>query len=287
MNIGIICPLYNAKSYIEGLDKNIKKQKNITISSINYVVTKTGDGTEELLDKMGVSYKTIDKSEFSHSLTRESTALACEGDIFVFITQDIIINSEYWLYELTNPIVKKEAEATYSRQLCTDRSIERYTRLKNYPSYDITKTKECIQEDGLLAFFFSDAACAISAEIYKKVGAYDGKKLPTSEDMYIAYKIIMAGYRIKYCSKSEVVHYHNFTLKEMYERYKLIGIFFNNEDYLNQYKVGGQGKDMALYILINAMKEFNLPVLLRFIPDMVARYLGMQIGKRSHRRKNG
>lgn len=287
MKIDIICPLYNAKSYMEGLDKSLKKQKNVEISSINYVVTKTGDGTELLLDKMDIQYTTIDKNQFSHSLTRENTALACTGDIYVFITQDIIIESEYWLYELTEPIIKGEAEAAYSRQLCTDSSIERYTRLKNYPDHDTIQHKDLLDEMGLLTFFFSDATCAISAQIYRELGAYDGKKLPTSEDMYIAYKIIMAGYRIKYCSKSEVIHFHNFTLREMYERYKLIGIFFQQETYLNQYKVNGQGKDMAIFILKNAISELNVPVLCRFLPDMVARYLGMKNGKRLHRRNNG
>ena len=38
--------------------------------------------------------------------------------------------------------------------------------------------------------------------------------------MYIAHKIINAGYKIKYCSKSIVYHSHNLTLKQTYNRYK-------------------------------------------------------------------
>lgn len=284
MKIDLICPLYNAKEYIVDLDMNIRKQKKIKLNSVNYVVTKTQDGTEQMLDKMNIPYRTIEKSEFSHSVTREEAALSCDGDILVFITQDIIIERDDWLYELTKAIISGQAQACYSRQLCNNNGVEKYTRLKNYPNKDIIKKKESISAQGLMTFFFSDAACAISADVYRELGAYDGKKLPTNEDMYIAYKIIMAGYSIKYCSKSEVVHSHNFTMREIYERYKLIGIFFQQEKYLNEFKVNGQGKEMAIFILKNSLKEGNVKVLCRFGPDMLARFVGMKMGKRYYRR---
>ena len=39
MSIEIICPLYNAEKYIEELDKNIKRQKNVDILKISYILT--------------------------------------------------------------------------------------------------------------------------------------------------------------------------------------------------------------------------------------------------------
>ncbi len=35
--------------------------------------------------------------------------------------------------------------------------------------------------------------------------------MPTNEDMYFAYKLINAGYRIKYFADSEVYNSHDFT----------------------------------------------------------------------------
>ena len=57
---------------------------------------------------------------------------------------------------------------------------------------------------GLNTFFFSDASSAINKKIFKELNYYDGKRLASNEDQYIAYKLIMAGYRIKYCAESEV-----------------------------------------------------------------------------------
>ena len=43
MTIDIICPLYNAEKFIKELHKNILKQKDVEINSINYIVTKGND----------------------------------------------------------------------------------------------------------------------------------------------------------------------------------------------------------------------------------------------------
>ena len=57
MSIDIICPLYNAEKYIEDLHRSIKKQKNVTIHKIRYVVTKSTDRTEEILKEQEKIFK--------------------------------------------------------------------------------------------------------------------------------------------------------------------------------------------------------------------------------------
>ena len=99
--------------------------------------------------------------------------------------------------------------------------------------------------------------------------------------MYIAYKIIMNGYRIKYCADSVVYHSHKFTLKQLYKRYYDTGRFFKQENYLDKYGTNKSGGGLAKYILKRAIQDKNIKVLLRFIPDMAARFLGMKMGKRS------
>ena len=53
MNIDIICPLFNAEKYIENLNKSIKRQKNVEINKIHYILTKSSDETEKKQNKMG------------------------------------------------------------------------------------------------------------------------------------------------------------------------------------------------------------------------------------------
>lgn len=280
MKIDIICPLYNAEKYVLELDKSLKKQKKVTIKNIFYLMTESKDHTEEILKKHKIKYTKVKKSEFSHSLTRENAAMKSKSDILVFITQDIVIESDEWLYQLIKNIASGKVAAAFSRQITKYNNIEKYTREKNYPEVSRIVSKDDVERLGLNTFFFSDASSAIKTSIYKELNGYDGKKLPTNEDMYIAYKLIMNGYKISYESDSIVYHSHNFTLKELYNRYKLTGEFMKQNSYLDQFGTTRSGGGLATYVLKRAIKEGNIKVLVRFPFDMAARYIGMKAGKR-------
>lgn len=280
MNIEIICPLYNAEKYILNLEKNIKKQKNVEIEKISYILTESTDKTEEILKNINADYKKITKEEFSHSTVRENVAMKSKSDILVFITQDIEIRNEDWLEKLVEPIINGNSVASYSRQVTKFNNIEKYTRECNYPEKSMIKSKESIEELGLKTFFFSDASSAIKTSVYKALKGYDGKRLPINEDMYIAYKIIMSDYKIKYCADSVVWHSHKFTIREIYERYKLTGKFFKENNYLDKFGTTGSGANLAKYILKRIFQERNFKLLFRYPFDMGARYIGMKVGKR-------
>ena len=280
MTIDIICPLYNAEEYILNLDKSLKMQKRVSVNNVIYVLTEGKDNTEKILKEHKIKYKKIDKMDFSHSLTRENEAMKSSADIVCFITQDVIIEDELWLYHLTKKIISGECAATFSRQISKYDNLEKYTREKNYPDKSRIVSKKDIERLGLNTFFFSDAAGAIDNKVFKKLNGYDGKNLPISEDMYFAYKLIMNDYNIGYEADSIVYHSHHFTLKQLYDRYKLTGKFFKENSYLEQFGTNRAGGGLAKYVLKRALKEGNIKVLLRFPFDMGARYMGMKVGKR-------
>lgn len=226
---------------------------------------------------MDVNYTLIKPSEFSHSKTREMMAKKCKSDIIVFISQDIKIKRNDWLYYLTKDIIDGNCEAAYSRQLADKNNIEKYTREKNYPNYSYIKDKTMIDKLGLNTFFFSDASSAIKRSIFEQLNYYDGKKLPSNEDQYIAYKLITNGYRIKYCAESEVIHSHDFSFKTLYKRYKDTGAFYKMETYMNDYGTNSSGIDLATYILKRIIQDRNVKAAIEYIPNMIARYLGMKL----------
>ena len=283
MGIDIICPLYNAEKYIINLNSSILKQKGVDIKKIKYILTRSSDNTEILLKNNNIKYELIEPNEFSHSLTREKAAFESKADIIVFITQDIEIKDDNWLLELVNPIINKKVEATFSKQVSKFNNIEKYTREKNYPDKSYIVSKKDIPKLGLRTFFFSDASSAIKRDIFVKLNGYDGKDLPTNEDMYIAYKIIMNDYKIKHCSKSVVTHSHNLTFKQLYRRYFDTGLFFKYNSYLNNYSVNSSGFALAIYTLKRALQELNIKVLLRYPIDMIIRYKAMKDGEKYER----
>lgn len=275
----IVCPLYNAEADILRLDKSLRSQRNVKLE-IKYILTKSTDKTKTILEESKIEFEEIEKKDFSHSLTREKAAFKAKGDVIVFLTQDVVIKDDEFVYKLVKPIIDGEVQATYARQKTKYDNIEKYTREHNYPLESFIVSKDDLGRLGLKTFFFSDAAGAVNAKTFKKLGGYDGKRLPISEDMYFAYKLIMAGGKIMYVADAVVYHSHNFTLKELYERYRLTGEFMKMNPEIAKYGVNSAGGGMAKYILKRAFKERNWKVICRYIPDMAARFVGMKVGEK-------
>lgn len=280
MNITVICPLYKAGKYIDNLHNSLLMQKEVNLSDIKYILTNTNDGLEKKIEKLEkAKISVVESKDFSHSLVREKAALESDSDIFVFITQDIIIKDELWLKKFVTPIIEGKCESAYSRQICDNLSIERYTRMKNYPIESRIVTKEDTKELGIKTFFFSDAASAVSAKIYKELNAYDGKDLLTNEDMYFAYKLINAGYRKMYNAEASVIHSHDYKFKELFKRYFDQGVFLKDNDYLNNFNANSSAKDLLFFILKESFKEKNFKAISNIIPNFAARYLGNKLGQ--------
>lgn len=279
MTVDIICPLYEAENYIEKLHQSLLNQKNVSIQRIQYILTRSKDQSEQILKKNQLDYKLIEKEDFSHSLVRENAAFESTADIICFISQDIVIENTDWLEKLITPIIDGKVEATYSRQLTKFNNIEKYTREYNYSETSRIKSKKDIKKLGLKTFFFSDASSAIKRDIFVKINGYDQKNLPINEDMYLAYKLIMNGYRIGYQADSVCYHSHDFSLRELYQRYKLTGIFFKENTYLDKHGTTTSGGGLAKYIFKRIIQDRNIKMLVRYPFDMVARFVGMKVGK--------
>ncbi|WP_370774090.1 glycosyltransferase family 2 protein [Clostridium sp.] len=226
------------------------------------------------------NYKKISKEEFSHSLVREKAAFEAKGEIIVFITQDIKIVDEYWLYYLTKDIIDGKCEAAFSRQIgYEEHKVERYTREINYPDETRIVSKEDIDRLGLMTFFFSDASSAISKNIFIKLNGYDNKNLPTNEDMYFAYKLIMNGYRIEYAADSKIIHSHDLSFKETLKRYGDIGKFFDENQYLKEYSAGERGFTVLKYIAKRSIEDKKPLIIVDAIINFGARFIGMKLTK--------
>ena len=132
---------------------------------------------------------------------------------------------------------------------------------------------------GLNTFFFSDASSAIKRDVFEKLNYYDGKRFASNEDQYIAHKLIMNDYRIKYCAESQVFHSHDFNFKSLYKRYQDTGEFYRAEPYMNTYGTNNAGAGMAKYILKRIIEDKNWKVAVEYIPNMTARFLGMKLKK--------
>lgn len=280
MSVTVICPLYKSKQYIDTLHSSLLMQEDVDLKAVKYILTETGDGVDKIIEKLDkADLRVININEFSHSLTREKAAMESESDIVVFITQDIVIKDKKWLSKLCKPIYEGKCEAAFSRQICDNESIEKYTRINNYPAESRVVTKADTERLGIVTFFFSDAASAVKRDVYVKLKGYDGKDLLTNEDMYLAYKLIMNGYRIMYNAEAEVIHSHDYKFKELFKRYFDQGAFLSDNKYLTEYGANSSAVKLLMVVAKESLKDKNFKTFFNIVPNFAARFLGNRAGK--------
>lgn len=284
IQIDIVCPIYKGYQYLDSLYASFYNQKNIKINKIVFPITNSLDeefySILDFVKKNNIVSFIVEKDEFSHSLTREKAIRDyCTSNIVVMISQDIKLTNDLVFYNLVKSIYDKETVYNYSRQICTNNSIEKYIREKNYPRYSFIVEKKDIEKLQIMAFFASDACSAYDRNVFININGYGGYDVMMNEDQLYSKFILDLGYKKKYCADSIVEHSHKFTLKQLYERYYYTGVFYNKVKMFEQYKNFNSGFKLAFYVLKRAIKDFNIPVLIRWLPDMVVRYFGMKKGK--------
>ena len=283
--IDIVCPIYKNLDQLERLYSLLQKQVDVEIA--NYVFPLTISDDKELDEKIkaflkehNIIYFEVTKDEFSHSLTREKAIRDyCKSDVVVLCSQDVIFFEEHALSRISKAI-NDEVVYAYGKQICTKKTIERYIREKNYPKESQIISSDDIEKLQLMAFFASDAFSALNRKVFVKINGYQGYNVMMAEDMLYSKFVLDAGYKKAYVAEAVVEHSHKFTLKQLYNRYYETGKFHKEVNLFNQYKAEDSGLKLAMYVLGQALKHFNIPVLFRWLPDMSARYLGMRKGKK-------
>ena len=276
--ISIIVPIYNGEKYLKKLVEKLKEQKgNFSIeliALISHSKDKSLEISKELFDKV------LEVKKFNHAKTRHRGALIAEGDILVFITQDILPYDNNWLRELVNPL-NENIIASFSKQIAYEEhsETEKIIRRFNYPDENRICNKQNENINGRKNIFYSDASTAIPKEEFLKLGGYDFFT-PTNEDVYVASKIIKSGKSFIYIAESKIWHSHQLSLKDSYKRYGDIGKFeklFEKE--IDFSKTENEGKKLLMYLIKELIKRKKIFELIYLPFDIGARWLGYKIGK--------
>lgn len=284
--IDILIPCYKNIEQICSLLHSLKEQINIKINKIVCPLTLSNEETDKAIKQLfndnNVTSFDVLPNEFSHSLTREKAIKEyCSSSIVVLISQDVQLVSKDSIANLIKSIADGESAYNYGRQICPKKCIEKYIRKKNYPSTSRFISKDDIPTMQIMAFFASDAFSAINRDVFLKINGYQGNDVSMSEDMLYSYFLLNAGYKKRYCADAVVVHYHNLKLSQLYKRYYETGVFYKKIKVFNNYKSNEAGVKLALYVLKECFKHFDIKSLFIFFPNMLARYLGMKKGKKA------
>jgi rhamnosyltransferase len=227
MKAALIIPTRNGEELVRRLLKSISIQ---TQSCDVFVVDSSStDKTIQVASAFGASVSIIPVSEFNHGATRQKMVDANpDYDICVFMTQDAYLADSDALERLVAPFVDGEVGAVCGRQLPHKdaNKLAEHARLFNYPPESRVKSMADAPELGIKTPFISNSFAAYRREALLGVGGFPSAVI-LSEDMWVAAKMLLAGWKVAYAGDARCYHSHNYTLLQEFRRYFDQGVFFS------------------------------------------------------------
>ena len=267
MKIQTIIPILNPQlSFYEYIIPSLHKQTIVP----SFVLINSGKEISFLQNEV----IHIPKNEFNHANTR-NLALNYIADFYLFMTQDAMPCNEFLVENLLKAFKDPDVVVAYARQIPYKEAdaIEVFARSTNYPAISKVKSKEDLPIMGIKTFFSSDSCAMYRASYFKEVGGFK-QGLNTNEDMEYAARAIMNGKKVAYVAEAKVYHSHNFTCKDIWKRYRAIGKFFKENqwilDVVSQYtKAESTGIKQAFaelkYLLKNSPLDIPRSILFSLI----------------------
>ena len=282
MKLQIIIPIYRPDAKFLRLLSMIKQQ---SISDIPVLLIDSGKGISyaDEIGGMNVEIRHISSQDFNHGGTRQWGIDQCpEADIYVFLTQDAILADTYAIETLVAVFDDEQVGCAYGRQLPHEGAgvFGRIARAFNYPPESHIYGLEDRTQHGIKTAFISNSFAAYRRETMNEVGGFPNDTI-LSEDMYVAAKMLLAGWRVAYVADAMVHHSHDYTMLQEFRRYFDIGVFHAREAWIQRDfgKAEGEGKRFVMTEFRSVMRHH--PMSLWEIPLRDGlKYLGYCMGKR-------
>ncbi|GAB3660171.1 O antigen biosynthesis rhamnosyltransferase RfbN [Echinicola sediminis] len=286
MKINLFIPTLNAGA------KWHKALKQIAVQSVSFnhkVIIDSGstDGTLEDPLLQDFTVLKIDKRNFDHGGTRQwAVQQFPDADIFVFLTQDAILANPDSVEKLVKTFENMpKLGLAYGRQLphLGAKTLESHARLFNYPAQSEIRSLEDAGKYGIKTI-----SCSNSFAAYRKTAFFEAGGFPQGlilgEDVYLAGKMLLAGWKMAYIAEAEVYHSHDYTVKEEFKRYFDIGVFHAESSWI--FQKFGRAESRGLHYLKSeiayAVKK-NIGSLPKSLASLMAKWSGYKVGLLHHK----
>ena len=281
--VSVIIPTLNAESFMRPLMDSLTQQ-TLQPDEIIIVDSESTDNTVKICQGYpNVRVLPVLRKEFDHGKTRDMALRESKGDIVVFMTHDARPANKYFLENLIDFLRSDKQLAVVSgRQLAREDAtiMERLVREFNYPPRSNVRSKKDIPKYGIKTYYCTDVCAAYRRDIYLKLGGFD-YPLKTNEDMFFAAKAVKSGYKVGYAANAMVVHSHNFTLKQQYDRNYIQGYEIErHKELLGDVSANSEGMKMVKTISLQLLKKGRVVSFIHFGLDCCARLLGSKSGKK-------
>lgn len=209
MSYSVVIRTYNEESHIGRLLTGLLEQ---TVVPDDIIIVDSGstDATLSIVSRFPVSIIKIDKSEFSFGRSLNFGCKAAKNDLILIVSAHVYPIYKNWVELMLNKFEDFEVALVYGGQ-CGDDTTHYSEKciMRNW----FPKDGETVQDHT----FCNNANAAIRKAAWEKY-KYN-EELTGLEDVDFARRVKDDGYKIVYQHDAEIVHVHEQTYKQIYNRY--------------------------------------------------------------------
>ena len=290
--VTVLIPTWKPDERFDMLMKRLSMQ---TLLPRRVLILNTVDGADDgqigrVVDAWRDSFEVlsvfhIDKNEFDHGKTRHLGFTFSDTELVLCMTQDAVPAGKRMIENLARCFDDPKVAAAYGRQLArtSGSARERFTRRFNYPAQSMVKSAKDLERLGVKTFFCSDVCAMWRRDVYFAMGGFESPAI-FNEDMVLAGKLVLAGWKIAYAADAAVWHSHSYSpLRQMKRNFDLGVSQAQHPELFARYPSEGEGirmvKQCAAYLVRCGHAE-ELPGL---FADSACKYMGYRLGKNYER----
>jgi rhamnosyltransferase len=133
---------------------------------------------------------------------------------------------------------------------------------------------------GIGVFQNSNVCAAYRRKEFLLLGGFPSPVV-CNEDMLVAAKAVLAGYKISYTAEAVVLHSHNYAYKDLFKRYFDIAASLDCEQVIRRVgKTEAKGYDFLIEQVKYLKARHKLRLLPQVLLEAVAKYTGYKLGER-------
>jgi rhamnosyltransferase len=229
-NVSIVLLTRNGEKYLRWVLEMIRRQK-LRPHEVLAFDSESEDSSVDILREFDVRIHKVKRVEFSHSGTRNIATASCSGKYVVFLTQDAVPADSCWLECLLRPFEEfPDVAGTFSRQIPRPDAnlLESNDIRQDFPHERVVKKLRSGQMPDRKEIWklirFSNSSSAYDRQLLMENPF--AEYLEMAEDQEWAKRILEQNYTLVYEPASVVLHSHEHSLNEKYERSLKMGRSF-------------------------------------------------------------
>lgn len=245
------------------IDQTLKALFSQTFDNFNLFIVDSGSVDDTLIkcSKYPHTLFKVKAQDYHPGKVINTVLKKCVTDIVVFLNSDCVMLHPFTLQILLDSFLDNNIDAVYARQICRPEAFSWVQRdyLVSFP-----------KQKKPLWMHFSLPLAAIKKKVWEDVPFYT--QAWASEDTKWAIEIKQKGYSVKYEQNALVMHSHNYTFKQLFNRKYVEGeadayIF---EEKLTLFKsirnfIGSVYRDFIFHLKQKRLSEFFNCILIRVV----------------------